>query len=94
MTRTFPLSHVKVNLSRLVADVIRRDDEIIITRNGKPAAVLMSAEEFESWKETQEIKQNSDLMREIRRGLKALHRKKGSYEIKELFGHPLKGSAL
>lgn len=83
MVRTLPLSEVKIQLSRLVADVVRRDDEIIITRNGKPAAVLMSAEEYDGWKETQEIKQNPELMQEIRKGLKELEKGK-----KKRYGNP------
>lgn len=86
MTRTLPLSEVKTNLSKLVAEVARRDDEIIITRNGRPAAVLLSNEEYESWKETQEIKQNPELMREIRQGLKELEKGKVKYSLSELFG--------
>ena len=86
MTRTLPLSEVKINLSKLVAEVARRDDEIIITRNGRPAAVLLSNEEYESWKETQEIKQNPELMREIRQGLKELEKGKVKYSLSELFG--------
>ena len=88
MTRTLPLSEAKIHLSKLVSDVVRREDEIIITRNGKPVAVLMSAEEYESWKETQEIKQDPELMHEIREGLAALEkgRKKHYANLEELFG--------
>lgn len=87
MTRTFPLSEAKIKLSKLVADIIRRDDEIIITRNGKPVVVLVSAEDYESWKETQEIKRNPELMKEISEGLKQLEKgKTRSYTVDELFG--------
>ncbi len=91
MTRTLPLSEVKMKFSQLVADVLRRADEIIITRNGRPAAVLMSAEEYESWKETQEIKKDPELMAEIRQGLKefAKGKTKTFYSVKELFGEDL-----
>lgn len=90
MVRTLPLSEVKIQLSKLVADVARRDDEIVITRNGKPTAVIMSAEEYDSWKETQEIKQNPDLMQEIRRGLKELEKgkRKRYTDLDELFDQP------
>ncbi|MBI4433110.1 MAG: type II toxin-antitoxin system Phd/YefM family antitoxin [Candidatus Omnitrophica bacterium] len=71
MTRTLPLSEVKMKFSQLVDAVTDKDDEIVITRNGKPVAVLLSADEFDSWKETQEIKNNPELMREIETGLKA-----------------------
>lgn len=91
MTRTLPLSEVKIKFSRLVDDVLRRDDEIIITRNGRPAAVLMSAEEYEGWKETQEIKKDPELMQEIREGEKELRKNKGKklYTLEELFGESL-----
>lgn len=88
MTRTLPLSEVKIHLSKLVADVARREDEIIITRNGRPTAVLMSADEYESWRETQEIKRDKDLMRQIQSSLKALEggQKKRYTNLDELFG--------
>jgi prevent-host-death family protein len=66
MTKTLPLSEVKIKLSAIVAGIVRRSDEIIITRNGRPAAVLISADEYNSWKETQEIKRDPDLMKQIR----------------------------
>ena len=91
MTRTLPLSEVKIKFSRLVADVLRRDDEIIITRNGRPAAVLMSAQEYEGWKETQEIKRDPELMEQIRQSLRefAKGKTKTFYSTKELFGEDL-----
>ena len=77
MTRTLSLSEVKMKLSALVDDVVTKEDEIVITRNGKPVAVLVTSEEFESWKETQAIKGNPELMREINEGLKAMQKKLG-----------------
>ena len=87
MTQTLPLSVAKIKLSELVENVLRRDDEILITRHGKPAAVLVSAEEYASWKETQEIKADPALMREIREGLKAIQRGQGKQyrSVEELF---------
>ena len=90
MTRTLPLSEVKIKLSEIVEGIARRDDEVIITRNGKPVAVIMSADEHESWKATQEIKNNPELMRQIRESEKAF--KEGRYSVytldtlDELFG--------
>lgn len=90
MTQVLPLSVVKIKLSELVNNVVRRDDEILITRNGKPAAVLVSAEEFASWRETQEIKANPALMREIQEGLKAIQRGAGKKytSVEKLFESP------
>lgn len=88
MTQTLPLSVAKIRFSQLIQDVLRREDEILITRNGKPAAVLLNAEEYAAWKETQEIKANPALMKEIREGLKAIQKGRGKkyHSVAELFG--------
>ena len=82
--KTLPLSEVKMKLSQLVEEISSRDEEITITRNGKPAAVLISPDEFESWKETLAIRSDSELMQEIRRGLRGLARAKRRYSLEEL----------
>ena len=90
MTKTLSLSEVKIKLSAIIAGVVRRSDEVIITRNGKPAAVLISADEYNSWRETQEIKRDPDLMKQIRESEEAY--RKGDFkeytgkELDELFG--------
>lgn len=83
--RILSLSEAKAKLSGLVEDVERRDEEVMITRNGRPAAVLVSPEEYDSWKETRAIRADRDLMREIRGGLAALKaRKSRLYTLEEL----------
>jgi antitoxin YefM len=80
------LSEVKMKLSGLVEEVKNTDEEILITKNGSPAAVLVSPEEFESWKETAAIRSDSSLMEEIRKGLEALKEKKARlYTLETLF---------
>ena len=88
MTRTLPLSEVKMKLSKLIEAIFSKDDEVIITRNGKPVAVILSATEHENWKETQEIKANTELMGEIREGVRALENKAKTKHVSldELFG--------
>jgi len=39
-------------LPELVSRVEEREDEIVVTRNGKPAAVLINSDEYERLKET------------------------------------------
>jgi prevent-host-death family protein len=36
-----PISEVKTRLPELVSGVAEREEEIVVTRNGKPAAVLV-----------------------------------------------------
>jgi len=85
LMKTLSLSEVKMKLSELIENVCSTDEEIIITKNGRPAAVLVSPEEFESLKETIEIKSNPDLMKEIKKGLLALKKKTRLYTLEELF---------
>ena len=49
---TLPLATVRDRLSSLVDDVARTHDTLTITRNGTPAAVVLSIEDYESIMET------------------------------------------
>lgn len=83
--KTLPLSEAKSQLSGLVEQVRSLEEQVVITRNGRPAAVLVSAEEFERWKETIEVREDAALMKEIRAGLRALKaRKSRLYTLEEL----------
>ncbi|MBI3608342.1 MAG: type II toxin-antitoxin system Phd/YefM family antitoxin [Nitrospirae bacterium] len=83
--KTLSLSEAKTHLSRLVEAVDAADEEIVITKNGRPAAVLVSPDEFESWKETVAIRSDAALMRDIKRGLRAFKNKKTKrYTLDEL----------
>jgi prevent-host-death family protein len=82
--KTLPLSEVKMKLSELVENVHSTDEEIVITKNGRPAAVLVSPDEYESWKETADIKSDADLMKEIKNGILALKTKSKLYTLEEL----------
>ena len=84
--KTLSLSEAKMKLSGLVEAVRAADEEIVITKNGAPAAVLISSEEFESLKETIAVRSDAALMEEIRKGLKSLKEKKANlYTLEELF---------
>lgn len=84
--KTVPLSEAKARLSSLLDAVEGHDEEIVITRNGRAAAVLVSPEDFESWKETVAVRADADLVAEIRRGTSALrHGKAKLYTLDELF---------
>jgi prevent-host-death family protein len=83
---TLSLSEAKIKLSSLVDKVNSMDKEIVITKNGRPAAVLVSPDEFEGWKETILVRSDPNFLKEIRKGIKALKDKKASlYTLEELF---------
>jgi len=84
--KTLSLSEAKMKLSSLVEAVRTTDEEIVITKNGTPAAILLSPDEFESLKETVAVRSDAALMNEIKKGLKALKDKKARlYTLEELF---------
>lgn len=77
MTQTLPISKAREKLADLVENAKKRRDEYVITVNGSPAAVIISADEYESWKETEEILADKGLMKAIRQGEKELKDGKG-----------------
>ena len=84
--KTLSLSEAKMKLSSLVDSVYKTDEEVIITKNGFPAAVLVSPDEFEGWKETVAIRSDSAFMDEIKKGLAAFKKGKAKlYTLEELF---------
>jgi len=84
--KTLSLSEAKMKLSALVEDVNLSDEEIIITKHGRPAAVLVSPDEFDGWRDSLAIRYDRDLMAEIKKGLLALKKNKASlYTLEELF---------
>jgi prevent-host-death family protein len=82
---TLSLSEAKMKLSELIEKVQSTDAEFVITKNGRPAAVLVSPDEYEGWRETIAIKADGDMMDEIRKGIEALKKKPKVYTLEELF---------
>jgi len=66
MSETLPLSSVKARLSEIVDRVEDQHDRVVVTRNGKPAAVLVSHDDLESLEETLAIMSDPKLMAQIR----------------------------
>lgn len=83
--KTLSVSEAKMKLSGLIDTINATDEEVMITKNGRPAAFLVSPEEFEGLKETVAVRSDLALMREIKTGLKALKMKKAEvFTLEEL----------
>ena len=67
MPETIPFTDAKAHLSELVDKVVGEHERFVLTRNGRPAAVLVSPDELESLEETVEILQDRTLLESIRR---------------------------
>jgi len=84
--KTLSVSEAKMKLSSLVESVNATDEEVVITKNGRPVAILISPDEFERWRETITVRFDQDLMKEIKKGLNALKKNNASlYTLEELF---------
>lgn len=66
---TKPLAEVRQDLSRIVEAAVRSHERVDITRNGKRAAVLLSADDYDSLLETLDILADADLVRDLQKGL-------------------------
>lgn len=65
---TLPLAEVRANLSKLVDEAVRTHLRIEVTRQGRRAAVILSAEDYDSIMETLDVLSDTDLMEDLRRG--------------------------
>jgi antitoxin YefM len=72
-----PLAEIKKRLSEIVDGVEARHDRVVLTRNGRPAAVIISPDELESLEETLEILANPEAMRAIRKAEADINAGKG-----------------
>jgi antitoxin YefM len=72
MSETLPLASVKARFSELVDRVQRQQDRVVVTRNGQPAAVLISTDDLESLEETLAVMSDRSLTRQIRASQQAV----------------------
>ena len=67
MAKILSISEAKMKLAELVAGLAAGEEEVIITRNGRPAAILMAPEAYEGLQETMSILSNPEAVAQIRR---------------------------
>lgn len=63
---TLPIADVRANLSKLVEEAERTHQRVEVTKNGRRAAVLMSADDYDSLMETLDILGDAATMADIR----------------------------
>lgn len=67
---TKALAEVRQELSRFIEEAVTTHARFDITRNGKRAAVLMSADDYDSLVETLDVLGDAALVRDIQDGLR------------------------
>jgi antitoxin YefM len=66
MPKKVSFTQARAELSDLLDEVERSHEHVEITRNGRPAAVLMSPEEYEVIQETLEILGDPETLEDLR----------------------------
>jgi antitoxin YefM len=64
-----PLAEVKHHLSEVVDRVERERGRVVITKNGRPAAVVLNVEDLESIEETLHVLGDPSMLAELRQAL-------------------------
>jgi len=66
------LKDVKNHLSTVVDKVEREHDRVVITKHGRPAAIVLSVDDLESLEETVDVLSSRGLIKQIRESLAEL----------------------
>jgi antitoxin YefM len=77
------LRDVKNRLSEVVDQVEREHDRVVITKHGRPAAVVVSVDDLESLEETLDVMSKPRLLGQIRDSLGELGRGEGHVVTKD-----------
>ena len=77
MSETLPLAEIKARLSEVVDRVETQHERITLTRNGRPAAVLMSPADLEALEDTLELLSDPKAVREIERARQEIAKGRG-----------------
>ena len=83
MIKTLPITKAREELPTLVDRADKLLEEYTITVNGQPKAVIISAKELDSLKETLDILSNPQLMADIKEGEEQIAR--GEYLTEKEF---------
>jgi prevent-host-death family protein len=89
MAKTLPLSEVKTRLPELVVGVEEREEEVVVTKNGRPAAVLVNVHEYTRLKETLDVLSDPDLMQQIAESRAFYRAGKKGFSFEEVCGEPV-----
>jgi antitoxin YefM len=89
MAKTLSLSEVKTRLPELVTGVDEREEEVVVTKNGRPAALLINIREYERLKETLDVLSDPDLLRQIRQSERFFKSGRKGLSFEDVFGEHL-----
>jgi len=62
---TFPVAEARAHFSEIVETAVTTHERVEVTRNGRRAAVILSADDFDTLQETLDILADAELVRQI-----------------------------
>jgi len=74
MTTTITLKELRPSLPKVISRIDGRMDRYVVTKRGKPVAVMLSAADYDSLVETMEILADKEAMKGIRKGLEDIRK--------------------
>jgi antitoxin YefM len=80
-----PISKAKADLLDIIRRLENFDDAVAVTKNGVPAAVILSVEKYEGLLETLDILSDEKTMRSLRTSMRQARRGKW-LKYEEVFG--------
>jgi antitoxin YefM len=66
MAKTVPFTEARARLTELLDEVNERHEHVVITRKGRPAAVVLSSDEYEALAETLEVLEDDEALEALR----------------------------
>ncbi|MFC1621291.1 type II toxin-antitoxin system Phd/YefM family antitoxin [Candidatus Omnitrophota bacterium] len=89
MAKYISVRNLRKNLANVISDVKAHYERYVVSKHGKPEAILMSMDDYEGWIETLEIMSDKEAMEDIRLAEKEIREGK-VYDFEEVFGKKAK----
>ena len=80
------VTQLKPKLLEVISRAQKLGQEYLVTKNGRPAAVIMGFDEWESWRETLEVLSDKSAMKRIRRSLRYFRSGGRGKSLEQVFG--------
>jgi antitoxin YefM len=74
MAKTVPVRELRSELASFIDQVADLREHVIVTRHGRPAAVLVPVDEYDALEETAEILSDPETMAAVQEGLQQIER--------------------
>ncbi|MBU4590521.1 MAG: type II toxin-antitoxin system Phd/YefM family antitoxin [Candidatus Omnitrophica bacterium] len=89
MAKYISVRELRKNLANVIKDTKTHYERYVVSKRGKPEAVLMSMDDYEGWLETLEIMSDKEAMEDIRQAEKEFKEGK-AIDFEEVYGKKTK----